>query len=451
LKPGFVKPMPEFVLALDAGTSSVKAALVDRDGGILRRAARAYSYSIPRPDHVELDFELLWKQAAAAVGDLGGEARRARALGLSVLCPGLVPLDPEGTALRPAIIHLDRRSLVQAREALRRIGGQRFLSSAANLPFPGGISLTSALWIRDAEPDLYRRTSFFGHTNTFLARRLTGKWGMDPSNAAFTGLYRTLEQTGWDRELIRDLELDPDRWPPILPSAATVGTVLPEPARSLGIASGTPVVMGAGDTACAALGAGVTEEGDVLNSTGTVEVMVLCTTRPRADPRYLIRNHALPGKWLIMNILSTGGEAVEWVRRQFYREMEEREFFEQHLPRTLAAGPTPVRMEPYLSGDRTSLRQRRASYRGLTLGSTRDDFLQATCTAIVREMRRRFRYYEEGWRLSGRIRSTGGGARALLELKMRSFPGLAWEQAPEATLRGAARLAWMGLEAGVYV
>ena len=65
-------------------------------------------------------------------------------------------------------------------------------------------------------------------------------------------------------------------------------------------------------------------------------------------------------------------------------------------------------------------------------------------------MRRRFRYYEEGWRLSGRMRSTGGGARALLELKMRSFPGLSWEQAPEATLRGAARLAWMGLELGVY-
>jgi hypothetical protein len=70
----------------------------------------------------------------------------------------------------------------------------------------------------------------------------------------------------------------------------------------------------------------------------------------------------------------------------------------------LAAGPTSVRMEPYLSGDRTSLKQRRASYRGINLGSTRDDFLQATCSAIVR--------------------------------------------APEAALRGAARLAWMGLESG---
>jgi xylulokinase len=450
LKPRIVKPSADVVLALDAGTSSVKAALVDRDGGIRGRAARNYTYSMPRPDHVELDFELLWGQAAAAVRDLGAGVRRARAIGLSVLCPGLVPLDAAGAALRPAIIHLDRRSLAQAREALRRIGSARFLAAAANLPFPGGISLTSALWIRDAEPELYRRTRFFGHTSTFLARRLTGNWGMDPSNAAFTGLYRTLTENGWDQELIRELGLDPGQFPPVLPSAAVVGSVLPAAARELGVSSGTPVVMGAGDTACAALGAGVTEEGDILNSTGTVEVMVLCTSRPRASERYLVRNHALPGRWLIMNILSTGGEAVEWVRRQFYREMEEREFFEEHLPRTLAAGPTPVRMEPYLSGDRTSLRQRRASYRGLTLSSTRDDLLQATCAAIVREMRRRFRYYEESWRLSGRMRCTGGGAQALLELKVHSFPGLVWEQAPEATLRGAARLAWMGLEAGVY-
>jgi xylulokinase len=250
--------------------------------------------------------------------------------------------------------------------------------------------------------------------------------------------------------LVAELGLDPGRLPPVLPSATVVGGLLPAAASELGIAAGTPVAMGAGDTACAALGAGVTEEGDILNSTGTVEVMVLCTSRPRPSQRYLIRNHALPGKWLIMNILSTGGEAVEWVRRQFYRELGEAEFFEEHLPRVLAEQPTAVRMQPYLSGDRTSLKQRRASYGGLTLGSTRDDFLQATCTAIVREMRRRFRYYEEGWRLSGRMRSTGGGARALRELKMRSFPGLAWEQAPEATLRGAARLAWMGLEAGVY-
>jgi sugar (pentulose or hexulose) kinase len=438
--------MAEAVLVLDAGTSSVKAALVDREGRILKRAARAYAYSIPAPDHVELDFELVWEQAGAAARELGDGVRRAGAVGLSVLCPGLVPMDSEGHALRPAIIHLDRRSLPQAKAALQRIGGQRFLQTAGNLPFPGGMSVTSMLWVREAEPELYQRTCRFGHTNTFLARRLTGQWGIDPSNAAFNGLYRTLEASGWDRGLAEELGLDAGLLPPVLPSAAVVGGVLPPAAQALGVASGTPVVMGAGDTACAALGAGVTEEGDILNSTGTVEVMVLCTRRPDPAERYLIRNHALEGWWLIMNILSTGGEAVDWVRRQFYREMDEREFFEEHLPQVLASGPTPVRMQPYLSGDRTSFRQRRASYRGIGLGSTRDDFLQATCAALVREMRRRFRYYREGWRLSGRIAYTGGGAQALLELKMRSLPGFSWAKAPEATLRGAARLAWMGLE-----
>jgi len=436
--------MADTVLVIDAGTSSVKVGLVDREGAVLARSARRYSYSIPAPHAVELDFETLWGHAADAIRDLTGAGHAIRAVGLSVLCPGMVPLSGEGAPLRPAIIHMDRRSVSCARAALREVGGERFLSAAANLPFPGGISLTSALWVKKNEPGVYRQTRFFGHTNTFLAHRLTGMWGMDPSNASFTGMYNTLEASGWNGELIRDLGLEPERLPPVVGSAAVVGSVLRRAAALTGLREGTPVVMGAADTACAALGAGVTEEGDILNSTGTVEVMVLATAHPVPSERYLVRTHAIPGMWLIMNILSAGGEAVEWVRKTFYREMDSEEFFSAHLPRVIAAKDGGVRMSPYLSGDRTSFTQRSASYRHVGLGTTRDDFLHATCRATVEEMKKRFGFYQAGWRLSGRIRSTGGGSQALMDLKRRSFPGMLWEVIPDAALRGAARLAWTG-------
>ena len=187
-------------------------------------------------------------------------------------------------------------------------------------------------------------------------------------------------------------------------------------------------------------------EGDILNSTGTVEVMVLATAYPVPSDRYLVRTHAVPGMWLIMNILSAGGEAVEWVRRTFYREIDREEFFSVHLPRAIAAGDCGVRMSPYLSGDRTSFTQRFASYRHIGLGNTRDDFLQATCRATVDEMKRRFRHYEVGWRPNGRIRTTGGGSQALMDLKIRSFPELLWEEVPDAAIHGAALLAWKGLD-----
>jgi xylulokinase len=439
--------MGDAVLVIDAGTSSVKAGLVDCQGRVLARSVRRYSYTIPAPHAVELDFENLWSRTADAVRELATAGHEIHAIGLSVLCPGLVPLDTDGVPLRPAIIHMDRRSVRCARAALQAVGKDRFLSVAGNLPFPGGISLTSALWVKSEEPEIYRRTRCFGHTNTFLAHRLTGAWGMDPSNASFTGLYNTLDASGWNAALVTDLGLETDRLPPIVDSAAVVGVVLPDVAARTGLPVGVPVVMGAADTACAALGADVITEGDILNSTGTVEVMVLATAHPVASERYLVRAHAIPGMWLIMNILSAGGEAVEWVRRTFYSEMDREEFFSRHLPRVIAAEDGGVRMSPYLSGDRTSFTQRLASYRRIGLGTTRDDFLQATCRATVDEMRKRFRYYEAGWRSSGRIRTTGGGSQALMDLKARCFPGMTWEEVPDATIRGAARLAWKGLGA----
>ncbi len=436
--------MDEVVLVIDAGTSSVKAGLLDRSGRVLARSTRRYEYVTPRRHHVELDFRLVWEGVAEAVRELAGQGRPVRAVGLSVLCPGLVPLDAAGEPLRPALIHLDRRSVRQARWALQRVGPERFLSVAANLPYPGGSSVTSMLWLREEEPETWRNTRYFGHTNTFLVRRLTGQWGMDPSNASFTGLYNTMQASDWDDGLAADLGVERDKLPPIVPSAAVAGTVTGRAARETGLREGTPVVMGAGDTACAALGAGVLEEGEILNATGTVEVMVLCTARPKSSAEYLIRTHAVEGLWLIMNIIPTGGEAIEWVRREFYRDMEREEFFETHLPRALRPVSTPVRMAPFLSGDRTSFRQKTASYRGISLKTTRDDFLLATCQAVVREMKTRYRYYEAHWRPTGRIRCTGGGVRALLELKKRHFPALSWEEVDDATLRGAARLAWMG-------
>ena len=436
--------MDEVVLAVDAGTSSVKAGLLDRSGRVLARASRRYEYVTPQLHHVELDFEPVWSGVAESVRELMGRGRKVRSVGLSVLCPGLVPLDGSGRPLRPALIHLDRRSVRQARWALERVGEERFLSVAANLPYPGGSSVTSMLWLRDMEPETWRSTRYFGHTNTFLVHRLTGQWGMDPSNASFTGLYDTMHASGWDEGLSADLGIEPGRLPPIVPSAAVAGTVTAEASRATGLPEGTPVVMGAGDTACAALGADVVREGEILNATGTVEVMVLCTTRPKSSARYLIRTHAVEGLWLIMNIIPTGGEAIEWVRRELYRDLGREEFFAEHLPRVLEQCSTTVRMAPFLSGDRTSFRQKSASYRGITLKTTRDELLLATCQAVVREMKDRYRHYEANWRPTGCIRCTGGGMRALLELKKRSFPALSWEEVDDATLRGAARLAWMG-------
>jgi len=356
----------------------------------------------------------------------------------------------------------DRRSIEQARLIMEQVGEEDLLSMAGNLPYPGSLSMTNMLWIKDHEPEVYKKTAFFGHTNTFLLHRLTGKWAFDPTNASYTGLYFTNSCSGWNTNLARELKLDPGKLPPLVPSYEPAGYLTGEKARELGLPEGIPVVPGSGDSGAAALGAGVVGEGEILNSTGTVEVMVLSTGRPVPSPDYLIATHPLPNRWLIMNIIPSGGCALEWVRREMYRETDRDLFYSEVLPGLLAepegdcrkesppetAASSPVRAEPFFAGDRNSFEQRTASFSGLGLGSSRDDLLRATAEGILREMRRRYDFYLRHWKPVQRIHYTGGGAAPMMSLRWRYFPGTVWIPVEHATLKGAAILAWRGLSRG---
>jgi len=441
-----MKRKNDVVLVIDAGTSSVKLALVDYNGNIIHKVIKGYTYSIPCENHVEFNFEILWSKIIEGLKKLPLDSYSINAIGLSVLCPGLVPIDKNGTPLRPSIIHLDRRSIEEAKKAMNKIGSDRFLSISANLPYPGGISLTSILWIKNHEPDIYKKTFIFGHTNTFLLKKFTDEFCIDPTNASFTGLYNTIKETGWDFDIITDLGIDYNKLPPVFACGEIAGKVSNKVAKITGLPSGTPVVTGAGDTACAALGAGVVEEGEILNSTGTVELMVLATRKPIPSKNYLIRTHAIPHRWLIMNIIPTGGEAVEWIRNQFYKDLNKQAFYNQYISEILNNNFTRVKLRPYFSGDRTSFRQKKAVFSGLTLSSTRDDLLRATCNAIVSEIKRRFKYYNENWKPSRTIKFTGGGIKPLLELKIKNFSQFYWQEVKDATILGAAKLAMMGIK-----
>ncbi len=436
------------VLVVDAGTSSSKVGIVDRQGTVLYRSSERYGYATPEPGYVELDFEVLWRQLARAVAGLPTTNYQIEAVGLSVLRPGLVPLDSEGTPLRPAIIHLDRRSEAEAKAAVRLVGEERFLSVSGNLPYPGGMSLSSMLWIQHNEPEVFEKVCYFGHTNTFLLKRMVDTWAIDTTNASFNGLYRTLSDDGWDQDLVSDLGFALEKMPPVYHCADVVGGLTETAARQLGLPSGVPVIAGGGDTGIAAFGAGVNDEGDILNSTGTVEVMVLSTEKPVARPEFLLCTHPLPGKWLVMNIIGAGGGALEWVRREFYREIDPANFYSAYLPEVMRIPDTSVSLRPFFAGDRTSFERQTAEFSGITLAHTRDDLLKATANAIVAEMHRRYDYYLKNWSLSGKMRYTGGGIEAMLRLKKATFPDIRWEEAADATITGAAKLAWMAADAG---
>ena len=133
----------------------------------------------------------------------------------------------------------------------------------------------------------------------YLVFRLTGRWAANPSNAAGMQLMEVSTRT-WSDELCGLVGVDPSMLSPILESGAAAGGLTGEAARELGLDAGTPVVVGGHDQACAALGLGVVEPGDLFLSAGTAWVLTVVTDRADigALPAALnLSPHVLSGRW----------------------------------------------------------------------------------------------------------------------------------------------------------
>lgn len=431
------------ILAIDVGTQSLRACVIDPDLVMLERQQVHYAPQVIARDKVEIDAEILWNALVQACRKLKHK-NRVSVVTFATLCPSLLPMDADGRPLRPIILHLDRRSYRQAQWALRRVGEDAFLNIAGNLPIPGGISVTSLLWIRDHEPEIYSRKGVcFGHAVTFFLKRLTDRFLIDPSNASFTGLYDTVGYGDWDQRLYGPLEIQRDKLPDVLMSTALAGELIDNAARILGLPKNIPVNIGANDTTCAAVGAGVTKAGDIMNTTGTVEILVLCLDKPLVSKNHLLRTHAYPGRWLAMRTVGAGGASLEWFRTNFCKEMTKEEFYQHYLNEVLISNRLPEpRFYPYLSGDRHRIKNKSGAFTRLTLNTNRDGLLLALAHGIISFQIASIAEWKKSVQLSSEICHVGGGASDVYtDYKQGMLKGFRFVQLGETTLAGAARLA----------
>ena len=205
--------------------------------------------------------------------------------------------------------------------------------------------------------------------------------------------------------------------------------------------------MGSNDTSSAAVGAGVLKNGQILNISGSSEILTICLEKPIANEKYYLRTHPLPNRWLMFDI-TTGGFALEWFRSQFCREMNEKDFYQVYLRKILKKKrKCRVKFNPHLAGDRTSLRQKTASFSGLTLSTTRDDCLYSLMEGTVGRMRKTLSKMAKLIKLDKTIYLAGGGAnKALMDYKKRIFPDFNLVVKENCSLQGCLCLAKMKLK-----
>jgi xylulokinase len=427
------------ILGLDIGSSSVKAAILrgTRVVGTIARESFKTQYDGTR---AEVDPPQILAAIGRAIRTLGGRARRVDAIALSVMSPAWVAMDRHGKPLTPFVTHQDRRSVDVAMELEKRVGKQRHLKLVGNRPVPGGISSTTWLWFNRNHAALMRRADLVGHLNTFLLMRLTHARLVDPSNASFMGLLK-LDQSGWNEELCDLVGASEHQLPQIVSADAVGGLVTHAGAPMFGLTHGTPVLVGMIDTGSAMMLAGA-KRGQLLNVSGSTDVLALCVDKPRPHARLITRALGVEQKWLSVSTLAAAGSSFRWMREQFFRDLSDGAFGK--LMRKLGNKPlkSSVQFDPYLAGDRMSIEQRHAELRGLTLASSREEILSAVIESIVRASAARVELLKQvNGAMNWRVIVSGGVAEATGDLLHRDWRGRwTFKFEDEASLRGLGTL-----------
>jgi xylulokinase len=448
--------MPDVVLGIDVGTSGVGVIAASSTGEVLARADHDVALLTPHPGWTEqhpADWILACERGVAQVAREIG-AQRITAIGLTGQMHGMVPLDAAERVIRPAILWNDQRTAAAVATMAERVGIERMIARGGNPPITG-FQAPKVLWLRDAEPDAFARTRRVLLPKDYLALHLTGVAAAEPADASGTGVYHLAERT-WDHDVLAALDLDPALWPPLQASDTIVGGLRADVAHRIGLRADTPVVIGAGDNAAAAVGLalGRADLGTGSVSLGTSGVLFapLADATPEPRGRAHLFAHADGGFFLLGVTLSAGG-SLRWFRDTFAPDVS----FDRLMAEAAAAQPgaAGVTFLPYLAGERTPHLNPdlRGSLHGLTLASSRGDvvrailegvaFALADAQAVMANVARPRRYL-----------LTGGGARsplwsAIVAAALQTPVGVPADAAGNTTevgaAEGAAWLAWAGI------
>ncbi|HJC25283.1 MAG TPA: xylulokinase [Candidatus Eisenbergiella merdavium] len=314
----------EYILAHDLGTSGNKAAIYGLDGKLSASVLCGYPTYYPEDGYVEQDPSDWWRAVCRSTRKLlektGINSLQIAAVCFSAQMMGCLLTDRQGNALRNMITWADSRARRQEEELVQRIGMKRCYQITGHRP-SASYSAAKLLWIKENEPDIYRKAYRMLNAKDYIIHRLTGAFVTDYSDASGTNFF-DLEKKVWSREITEGLGLRMDLLPQLHPSTDIAGLVTPAAAKETGLAAGTPVVIGGGDGSCACVGAGVTEAGKTYCALGSSSWISMADKKPVYDPQMRTFNwvHLDPGLYTPCGTMQAAGYSYQWFKNTFCGE-----------------------------------------------------------------------------------------------------------------------------------
>ena len=275
-------------IGVDLGTSAVKLLLMDGEGKIQNIVSKEYPLYFPHPGWSEQKPEDWYEQVMAGIRELIKDADKSQVAGISFggQMHGLVILDKDDNVIRPAILWNDGRTTEECDYLNNVIGKDKLSQYTANISFTG-FTAPKILWVKNKEPENFAKIEKIMLPKDYIAYKLSGVHCTDVSDASGMLLF-DVKNRCWSKEMCEICGVKEEQLAKIYESYETVGTVLPEIAKELGIPESCKVVAGAGDNAAAAVGTGTVGDGMCNISLGTSGTIFISSEKFGVD-----KNNAL--------------------------------------------------------------------------------------------------------------------------------------------------------------
>lgn len=408
-------------LAIDAGTTNIKAALINGEGDLLAMVSCGTQVLTPFEDASEMDMQALWQQLCQLLQELKAKATpdawaAIASLGISGQGEGMWPVDQNGRPVRNAILWNDNRAKSLQLHNREQIA-QYCIDQHATPIYPGSFPLIMR-WLKENEPQSYQDTAWVLHCKDWLNFCLTGEIATDYSDASTADIHVINKEYLHELLELLDIPEVTPKLPPLRPSTHIIGKVTPQASRQTGLPEGLPVIAGALDMAATALGAGVSHTGDgcsILGTTLSNQILIEASQVDHSDTCGSILCSVLPNRYLRVMAGLNGTCTMDWAKQILAPELSYKEL--DKALEELPGGSKGILYHPYIYGERAPFKDSFAcgGFYGLKAHHNRLHMMRAVYEGMIYAMMDCYHHLPQ---VEGRIYLSGGGANSDLLCRM---------------------------------